>query len=36
MKAINFWDISLVEFIKRFNTEKKSIHFLEKELWENG
>lgn len=36
MKTINFGDISPVEFIKRFNTEKKCIRFLEKELWENG
>lgn len=32
MKTINFGDISLVDFIKRFNTEKKYIRFLEKEL----
>lgn len=36
MKTINFGDISLIEFIKRFNTEKRCIRFLEEELWENG
>lgn len=37
MKTYNFSRFdSLVELLDYFNTEKKCIKFLEKELWENG
>lgn len=37
MRTFNFSRFdSLIELLDYFNTEKKCIKFLEKELWENG